>query len=606
MGVMIFCSISIILPHSTIMKAWKLWSLLFSIPNILTKVHSLTAAATTATAAMTTTAKATGRTTKVSMHWFRKGLRLTDNPALLAAIHNASRCYPVHVVDGDAYALRKCTVLRANFYIESLLDLDARLTTLGTKLYVCRGDPVKELPQLWKEWGITHLYYEEDETGEPYALERDAAIQKLAKETNICVETFCQETLHPIKSYIEKSGKKPPGTMGAFETLINTMPPIQPPKPAPKLGDFPKHQSHDSTTHCPPKSPLDLPWPRTTPRQHVTPLWGPTDCTHLTPLVHGGETLALRQLQRSILDRPAFTATFEKPKTSCTSPSPSTTALSPFLSMGCLSPRQVWFAIQEACDKTSVVPTKPPVSLHGQLLWRDFNHLMAHSANSNQPASWGRMEGNFYCRQVPWDANDEALTKWKTGQTGYPWIDACMMQLQKEGWIHHLGRHAVACFLTRGDLWQSWEAGAEHFESHLLDADYALNGFNWLWLSCSGFFYQYFRCYSPVAFQKKNDPSGAYIRKHLPVLARLPDKYIYEPWKAPLAIQQAAGVRIGVDYPKPMVDHAVASKENMAKMAKAYEVHNSGDGKTTKKGPSSDERNEPAKKKAKKQTQLKY
>ena len=307
------------------------------------------------------------------------------------------------------------------------------------------------------------------------------------------------------------------------------------------------------------------------------------------------------------------TASFEKPKTSCTEPSsPSTTALGPYLSLGCLSPRTAWHAVADATKKASSKTnrSKPPVSLQGQLLWRDFNNLMAHSANAQHPGSWGQMKDNPYCRDVPWSSDPELLTAWKGGKTGYPWIDACMSQLHKEGWIHHLGRHAVACFLTRGDLWQSWEEGADHFEGQLLDADYALNNFNWMWLSCSGFFYQYFRCYSPVAFQKKNDPNGNYIRKWVPELANLPAKYIYEPWKAPIAIQKDAGIRIGVGYPKPIVDHAIVSKENMSKMSLAYDMHNdkiAGEKKGAKSagGKKSDGGSEPPKKKAKKQTKLK-
>ena len=88
-----------------------------------------------------------------------------------------------------------------------------------------------------------------------------------------------------------------------------------------------------------------------------------------------------------------------------------------------------------------------------------------------------------------------------------------MTQLRTEGWIHHLARHATACFLTRGDLWQSWERGAQVFDQWLLDADFAMNNGNWQWLSASCFFYQYFRVYSPVAFGKKTDPNGYYIRK---------------------------------------------------------------------------------------------
>lgn len=98
--------------------------------------------------------------------------------------------------------------------------------------------------------------------------------------------------------------------------------------------------------------------------------------------------------------------------------------------------------------------TSPPLSLFGQLLWREF----FYTAATNNPR-FDRMEGNPICIQIPWDCNPEALAKWAEGKTGFPWIDAIMTQLRQEGWIHHLARHAVACFLTRGDLWVSWESG---------------------------------------------------------------------------------------------------------------------------------------------------
>merc|ERR1719189_235431 len=109
---------------------------------------------------------------------------------------------------------------------------------------------------------------------------------------------------------------------------------------------------------------------------------------------------------------------------------------------------------------------------------------------------------------------------------------------------------------------QSWEKGQEVFEEYLLDADWSLNAGNWMWLSASAFFHQFFRVYSPVAFGKKTDKEGDYIRKYLPLLNKYPSKYIYEPWKAPLAVQKQAGCIIGTDYPRPIVDHDVVSKEN--------------------------------------------
>lgn len=507
-------------------------------------------------------------------------------------------------MDGDTYQLQHCTALRATFLVECLQDLDSRLRSKGSRLYVASGDPVDVLPALWKEWDIQYMTCEADETGEPYAAERDAAIEKSAKEQQVEFVSVTSETLFSLNDYVTKAGDKPPSTMTSFQTLFKRMgtiaKPLDEPDTIPAAAGTNKK---DAKKWLPPKKATDLPWPRNTPKAQVTPQWGPEDCLKLTPAAHGGETLALKQLAATITAKPTYVATFEKPKTSCTSLTPSTTGLSPYMSLGCLSPRTVWFAIEEASARSSTSKkSQPPVSLHGQLLWRDFNNLIAKLAGG---ASWGQIEGNKYCRPIPWDANDELLEKWKNGETGYPWIDANMMQLKQEGWIHHLGRHAVACFLTRGDLWQSWEAGASHFESHLLDADYALNGFNWLWLSCSGFFYQYFRCYSPVAFQKKNDPSGKYIRKYLPLLAKLPDKYIYEPWKAPIEVQKTAGFRIGVDYPKPIVDHTPTSKENMGKMKAAYDAYKAQQEPASKKKKASSGGSTAAKKKQK-QSKLKF
>ncbi|KAF7650071.1 hypothetical protein LDENG_00131930 [Lucifuga dentata] len=208
----------------------------------------------------------------------------------------------------------------------------------------------------------------------------------------------------------------------------------------------------------------------------------------------------------------------------------------------------------------------PPLSLFGQLLWREF----FYTAATNNP-NFDRMEGNPICVQIPWDQNPEALAKWAEGKTGFPWIDAIMTQLRQEGWIHHLARHAVACFLTRGDLWISWESGMKVFEELLLDADWSVNAGSWMWLSCSAFFQQFFHCYCPVGFGRRTDPSGDYIRRYIPILKDYPNRYIYEPWNAPESIQKAASCVVGVDYPKPMINHAEGSRLNIERMKQVYQ-----------------------------------
>lgn len=287
-------------------------------------------------------------------------------------------------------------------------------------------------------------------------------------------------------------------------------------------------------------------------------------------LFKGGETEALRRMHATVTQRPHWAAAFEKPQTEPNTIEPATTVLSPYIKFGCLSASLFYYELKKIYDANKKHST-PPVSLHGQLLFREFFYLCSYST-----PNFDKMLGNPQCKQVPWERNQKLIDAWKYGRTGYPFIDAIMTQLREEGWIHHLARHAVACFLTRGDLWQHWEEGAKVFDLYLLDADWALNNANWQWLSCSNYFYQYFRCYSPVAFGKKTDKEGDYIRKYIPQLARMPTKYIYEPWNAPLHVQKASGCVVGVDYPERIVIHEDVSKENMNKMKAAYDAQKAG------------------------------
>nr|XP_016448125.1 PREDICTED: (6-4)DNA photolyase-like [Nicotiana tabacum] len=246
---------------------------------------------------------------------------------------------------------------------------------------------------------------------------------------------------------------------------------------------------------------------------------------------------------------------------------PATTVLSPYLKFGCLSSRYFYQCIQDI-QKSVKKHTSPPVSLLGQLLWRDFFYTVSFGT-----PNFDQMKGNRICKQIPWKNDDELLAAWRDARTGFPWIDAIMTQLRKWGWMHHLARHSVACFLTRGDLFVHWEKGRDVFDRLLIDSDWAINNGNWLWLSCSSFFYQYHRIYSPTSFGKKYDPAGNYIRHFLPVLKDMPKEYIYEPWTAPLSVQRKARCIIGLDYPKPVVSHDSASKECRMRLGEAYELN---------------------------------
>ncbi|KNZ51410.1 hypothetical protein VP01_396g4 [Puccinia sorghi] len=272
-------------------------------------------------------------------------------------------------------------------------------------------------------------------------------------------------------------------------------------------------------------------------------------------------------------------------------------------------------------ENPGIKATRPPESLVGQLLWRDFFHLQ-----QSQIEHYHQIDGNRICRDFDWRLKDrnppeknqddveaeKLLRAWANGLTGFPWIDAIMRQLKTEGWMsaslvdlsprrsqadnllfcfshsHHLARHSVACFLTRGHLYISWERGAEVFDDLLIDLDPALNAGNWMWLSASAYFQQYFRVYSPIQFGKKFDPNGDFIRHYCPELKHFPKQFIYQVrtffaslsspsppfpfvfWEAPMAVQKKAKCVIGEGYPKPIVEEKEAREECLRRMKEGY------------------------------------
>ncbi|XP_044536012.1 cryptochrome-2 [Gracilinanus agilis] len=485
-----------------------------------------------------------------SVHWFRKGLRLHDNPALQAALRGARCVRCVYILDPWFAASSSVGINRWRFLLQSLEDLDISLRKLNSRLFVVRGQPTDVFPRLFKEWGVTRLTFEYD--SEPFGKERDTAIVKMAKEAGVEVVTENSHTLYDLDRIIELNGQKPPLTYKRFQAIISRM--ELPRKPVNSVTSQQMQrcqaeiqENHDDAYGVPSLEELGF----------------PTD--GLGPAVwQGGETEALARLDKH-LERKAWVANYERPRMNATSLLASPTGLSPYLRFGCLSCRLFYYRLWELYKKVKRNNT-PPLSLYGQLLWREF----FYTAATNNP-KFDRMEGNPICIQIPWDRNPEALAKWAEGKTGFPWIDAIMTQLRQEGWIHHLARHAVACFLTRGDLWVSWESGVRVFDELLLDADFSVNAGSWMWLSCSAFFQQFFHCYCPVGFGRRTDPSGDYVRRYLPQLKGFPARYIYEPWNAPEPVQKAAKCVIGVDYPRPIVNHAETSRLNIERMKQIYQ-----------------------------------
>lgn len=493
--------------------------------------------------------------------WFRLGLRMHDNPALINAIQHAlkhkSHVFPIFIVDRSRFELPKSeednvrmSANRHKFLHECLEDLQYNLRERGSDLILLYGEPVQVLEEVIEKWNVGYISFERDIA--PYSMERDTRILSLCNEKNVKVFISDSCTLFPVQKLIELNNGRTPTTMSSIQSLCHKMGAVESPKPTP--------------SEIPPVDSAIL----SSSKYYKTIEDGKTiesnffvDSKKLK--FKGGETEALKRLKEH-MENTEYICKFEKPKTSPNSLSPSTTVLSPYIAMGCLSPKTFWHEI-DAVYKRGKSHTSPPTSLHGQLLFRELFKTAAFAT-----PNFHKMEGNAICKQIQWDNRPELLKAWEEGKTGFPFIDALMIQLKREGWIHHLGRHAVACFLTRGDLYQSWEEGAKVFERYLLDGDYAMNNANWMWLSASAFFYQYFRVYGPVSFGKKTDPEGKFIKKYIPQLKGFPPKYIYQPWEAPLSVQRQVGCIIGTDYPRPIVDHSEISKINIGRMKESYDL----------------------------------
>lgn len=488
-------------------------------------------------------------------------------------------------------------------------DLSKSITKLNpkSKLLVLREAPQTLFPKLLKAWKVTHLVFEKDT--DAYARQRDEVVVNAAREAGVQVVIRAGRTLWDSDEVVSKHGGEPTMSMtqllSAAKKIGDVPRPIPPPKYLPDPGDV----SLDFEQDVPSGKPDVNAETRTKKDTTYKSIAGPKGDFAIETLeelgfpaattpYRGGESLALKALGEIIKDK-RYTATFEKPKTSPAQFEPqSTTLLSPFLHFGALSVREFYWRVQDVVQAYGKGASSPPTSLTGQLIFRD----MYFAAQAAIGAKFTQTSGNSHCRFIPWhlpsqvDTHTGVITdkynidseeaekwfqRWKQGVTGFPWIDALMRQLIHTGWIHHLGRHSLACFLTRGGCYIDWERGAEVFEVHLLDHEPACNAGNWQWLSCTAFFSQYFRCYSPISFGQKWDKNGDLIRKWVPELKNLDAKYIYEPWKAPIVDQKKAGVRVTGDglggkeegiYPKPMFDFGKRRDVCLQAMKTAYGV----------------------------------
>ena len=231
-----------------------------------------------------------------------------------------------------------------------------------------------------------------------------------------------------------------------------------------------------------------------------------------------------------------------------------TSRLSPHLHFGEVGPRQVWRALTGAAIAATGNPMPAGVETYlSEIAWREFSyHLLFHFPTLPDAP----LRSEF--ARFAWRVDPAGLRAWRRGQTGYPIVDAGMRELWATGWMHNRVRMIVASFLIK-DLLLDWRQGEAWFWDTLVDADLASNAASWQWVAGSGAdAAPYFRVFNPALQGAKFDPDGAYVRRWIPEIAKLPNALIHAPWTASPLELASTGIQLGRTYPRPIVDHGMA------------------------------------------------
>uniref|UniRef100_A0A1I8PPM0 Cryptochrome-1 n=1 Tax=Stomoxys calcitrans TaxID=35570 RepID=A0A1I8PPM0_STOCA len=504
----------------------------------------------------------------VNILWFRHGLRLHDNPALLEAISDKQfgvKLLPVFIFDGESAGTKSVGYNRFKFLLDSLKDLDDQFREKSAntgRLHIFQGNPVQIFSKLHQHYTISKLCFEQD--CEPIWNQRDDAVKKLCHELDIVAIEKISHTLWDPQNVIDTNGGIPPLT---YQMFLHTVQVIGlPPRPVldPEWTGVEFLEINDAVIE-------DLNGFKEFPTPAQFNKF-PEKLSYLAKTKWiGGETQALLHLrERLSVEENAFRCGRYLPNQASPNILESPKSMSAHLRFGCLSVRKFYWDVHDLFRTVQLqaegfgMQMFGGAHITGQLIWREYFYTMS----VNNPF-YDRMEGNAICLSIPWaPPNVEQLNRWTAGETGFPLIDAAMRQLLAEGWLHHTLRNTVATFLTRGGLWQNWEHGLRYFLKHLLDADWSVCAGNWMWVSSSAFerLLDSSLVTCPVALAKRLDPLGHYIKQYVPELAKVPQLCIHEPWRMPQEEQEKAECIIGVHYPHPMIDLSWATERNMKAM----------------------------------------
>lgn len=500
--------------------------------------------------------------------WFRRDLRLEDNAALNAAIDSGKKVVPVFIWEPEEEKPWQHTGAALVWLHFSLKALGKSIKERGSGLLIRQGKSSKVIQELAEEFCINEVFA--NKIYEPIWLEKDAKLEKELAKKDIALKLL-------------------PGALLFDPFTVRT----QQDNPFQVFTAFWKScMAKDASPPPPVAAPKKIPSPSKVHNESVEELeflptihWDTGIREAWTPGEDGAHQ-ALEDFLDGVVDE--YTTGRDVPGAAGTS------RLSPHLHFGEISIRKVWHGVVDAyanhkhIKKPSqsvqmrltlgVSPKSAPAeskkakkkevetnSFHvylKELGWREF----AHHVLCNFPHTpTDPLREDF--AKFPWKGNRGHLKKWQKGQTGYPMVDAGMRELWHTGWMHNRVRMIVASFLVK-HLLLPWQAGARWFWDTLVDADLANNTLGWQWSAgCGADAAPYFRIFNPILQGEKFDPRGVYVRKWVPELEKVPDEYIHRPWEAPAEVLAAAGVELGKNYPKPIVDHGFARQRALEALA---------------------------------------
>jgi len=470
-------------------------------------------------------ARATAPTTLV---WLRQDLRLEDNPALEAAGRRGGPVVAVFIWAPEEEGAWAPGSASRWWLHQSLERLGAAFNATGSELIIRRGPSLAELQRVAKAAGASAVFW--NRRYEPASIARDREVEEGLRAAGLQTDSFNGELLHEPGTIRNKVGRPFQVFTPFWRTCLSSAEPADP-LPAPR-----KLTPTNLRAASLPLMVLGL-----------EPMHSWTDGLRAAwrPGSEGAKAELHRFLRKDLL---TYNEGRNHPDQVGTS------RLSPHLHFGEISPRQVWHAVQRFAESRGIPATTWRCwQFLTELGWREFaHHLLFHFPHTpEQP-----LRPEF--ARFPWRENAPWLRAWQRGQTGYPLVDAGMRELWATGWMHNRVRMVVASFLVK-NLLIPWQEGARWFWDTLVDADLANNTLGWQWTAgCGADAAPFFRIFNPVSQGQKFDPAGRYVRRWVPEVARLPGKWIHQPWQAPPAVLAAAGVELGRTYPTPIISLAVS------------------------------------------------